>query len=85
MSSFILLRLFSEPSGHSKDAEALRFREAELDKAESESGESVDLLMCGRVARESLMLEKMLVDKSRRDGPRSLLIDGVTIPFLVST
>lgn len=58
MSSFILLRLFS--SGHSKEVEALRFREVVLDKAESESVISVGLLACARVAKESLMLEGML-------------------------
>ena len=83
MSSFILLRLFS--SGHSKEVEALRFREVVLlDKTESDSVMSVGLLACARVARESLMLEGMLDGRVKVRKPRSLLIGGATLPLLVN-
>jgi len=69
MSSFILLQLLS--SGHSKEVEALRFREVVLlDKAESESVMSVGLFSCVRVARESLMLEGTLDGRVKVREPR---------------
>lgn len=83
MSSFILLRLLS--SEHSKEVEALRFREVVLlDKAESESVMSVGLLACARVARESLMVEGMLDGRVKVREPRPLLIGGATVPLLVN-